>query len=83
MAITPSKLDYQQVIRSAFSEDGGDLAAGSWLLQKAGRAINVTYPNGTTEVYTFVESDSTTVRAVTVVYTDTTKASISSATRST
>ncbi len=42
--------------------------------------INVTYPNTTTEVYTFLE-DSSTVQVITIVYTDATKEFISTVTK--
>lgn len=70
-----------------FVEIGGNTAvrisdAGS-LVKEAHDYIGVTYPNSTTETYTFKSGGSggTTVATVTVVYTDSTKASLSSVTK--
>lgn len=52
-----------------------------WVSEEVGRVIEVTYPAADTEVYTF-KSGSTTNFVLTVVYTDSTKANISTVTRS-
>ena len=68
---------------------GAGLATEATLLKIPGLSIpihdyiGVAYPNGTTETYTFKTGGSggTTVATVTVVYTDSTKANLSSVTK--
>lgn len=42
-------------------------AVGGWVFDSVGRKIAVAYPTGTTETYTYYDTDGTTVRAVILV----------------
>lgn len=53
-----------------------------FLAFKQGRKIEIAYPSGTTETYTFKDG-TTTLFVITVTYTDSTKASLSSVERTT
>jgi len=64
--------------------DDGTILSGGKLVTVPFDYVGVAYPNSTTETYTYKTGGSggTTVATVTVVYTDATKANISTVTRS-
>ena len=74
-------LSVENIHNQAFNRDAQVLGVMSGFLpMKVNRQIAVAYPNSTTETYTYKEG-STTLFVLTVVYTDSTKASISTVTR--
>jgi hypothetical protein len=76
-----STYSHEQAIRSAHYDATGCLkVADGFLVGAVGRKIDVAYPSGTTETYTFKEG-STTLYVYTVTYTDSTKANLSSVER--
>jgi hypothetical protein len=76
-----SKLDGIQSLKAAFDDESGAFRfVDGFLLGEVGRKIAVTYPDTTSEVYTYLQGE-TTLYAITVTYTDATKAFISSAER--
>lgn len=66
------------------SEQWGRMTPNLGLITASYDYIGVTYPNGTTEVYTFKTGGSggTSVGVLTLVYTDSTKENLSSVTKS-
>lgn len=74
--ITPVVLEVDPISHALVTLNGG-------ILIKSYDYIGVTYPDGVTEVYVYKigGSSGTTVATVTMVYTDSTKASISTVTR--
>ena len=95
MALSPVTLDNEKnkfaetsggkaAVRTIGSEELGsfDLSAsiGEWPLLAVGNRVEATYPNATTEVYTFKEG-ATTVAVLEVGYTDLTKSVFSYAER--
>lgn len=73
---TPVVVEADPVTHALVTVNGG-------ILVRSYDYIGVTYPDGMTEVYVYKTGGSggTTVATVTIVYTDTTKANISSVTR--
>lgn len=85
------QLDHEQPLQMEREEHDHNLyakrvvdVAGNSLVPTTYDYIGVSYPDSTTEVYTFKigGSGGTTVSTVTVVYTDATKANLSSVTKS-
>lgn len=82
LPVQSSQFDADQAIKFSYNDNANVLQVmNGFLLAKNGRSIAVAYPNGTTETYTYKESDATTIMVITVVYTDSTKANISTVTR--
>lgn len=72
--------DHQQILQKAYNPADGTLATGSFLAGALNNNVQVAYPSATTETYSFYEA-STLLYTLTVVYTDSTKANLSSVTR--
>lgn len=84
MSVT--KLDQQQVIQHSFDEAVDAIRtvpSGGILVKEAFDYIEASYPNATTEIFVYKEGGSggTTVATVSITYTDGTKESISTVTR--
>lgn len=80
----PSQFDGVQTLKYAFSDTASVMKVmNGFLLAKNGRSIAIAYPSSTTETYTYKESDASTLMVITVVYTDSTKANMSTVTRTT
>lgn len=78
---TPFPEDGIVALARAIDNQTGVLGVmGGFLTGKAGRKIDVAYPSGTTETYTYKDG-STTLYVITVTYTDSSKANISSVER--
>lgn len=85
MAKVPlSEFDAMQVLRASWDDTSQNLLvnSGGFLAALLGRKIVVTYPDSVTEVYTFNQG-STTLYALTVIYTTSTKDVLSSVERTT
>jgi len=83
-AIGPSgSMDYKKLRTTAAGYLLSDAQATGFLGEVSYDYLVVTYPDAVTEVYTFKTGGSggTTVRVITIVYTDSTKASLSTVTR--
>ena len=72
--------DHQQILQKVYNPADATLAVGSFVSAELGNNMQVGYPNATTETYSFYEG-STLLYTLTVVYTDSTKGSLSSVTR--
>ncbi len=75
-----SERDSAQTLRASFNDADSSLSINGFLVGKVGRRVDVTYPNSSTEVYAFSENG-TALYTYTIVYTDSTKESLSSAER--
>lgn len=75
-----SQLDFQQVIKFASNDVNKTIGVDGFIVGKVGHKMTVTYPSGTTEVYSFYDG-STLLYELTIVYTDSTKESLSSVER--
>lgn len=75
-----SNYDQTQIIQKIYNDTDGSLTTGTFLSQEIGNNIQAAYPNSTTEVYSFYENGHF-LYALTVVYTDSSKANLSSVTR--
>lgn len=76
-----STLEYDKFVESAEGDVAVRVLPGAgWASEAVGRNIQVTYPSGTTEVYTY-RQDSTTLFEITVTYTDSNKTDLLSVER--
>jgi hypothetical protein len=79
-----SERDMQQAIRGSFNDVDKSLTTNGFLVGKVGHqityAITTTTISGDTEVYSFLDN-STLLYTITIVYTDATRSTMISATR--
>lgn len=79
--------DATQILQKVYNPAEGALATGGYLSKTIGNNVQIAYPNSTTEVYSFYEGTTanvpgpTLLYVLTLVYTDSTKAFLMSATR--
>ena len=72
--------DHQQILQKAYNPDDATLAVGSFVAAQVNNNIQVAYPDSVTETYSFYEG-TTLLYTLTVVYTNSSKGSLSSVTR--
>jgi hypothetical protein len=72
--------DQQQILQKVYNPADATIAVGSFVAAELNNNIQVGYPNGTTETYSFYEA-STLLYVLTVIYTDSTKVNLLSVTR--
>jgi hypothetical protein len=75
-----SERDFSQVIKNSSNEVNKTIGVDGFLVGKVGHRIEVTYPDSTTEVYTFKDGTNI-LYAITLVYTTSSKEFLSSAER--
>jgi len=79
MAITSkqaSKLDFEQVIKSASTDELATIAVSGFVASKVGHKIQKTIVNSTTDDYSYY-NQSTLLLTIRIVYDDSTKSSVS------
>jgi len=72
--------DHQQILQKAYNPDDATLAVGSFVAAQLNNNIQAGYPDSVTETYSYYEG-SKFLYTLTVVYTDSSKAALSSVTR--
>lgn len=75
-----SERDYPQVLQSAYNDVDATISTTGFLTGKVGHKIQVTYPDATSELYTFLDNN-VSLYSILVTYTDSTKESLSTAER--
>lgn len=77
-----SEYDQTQIIQKVYNPADGTLATGTFLSAELNNNVQVAYPTSSSETYSFYENTDL-MYVLTVVYTDSTKASLLSVTRTT
>lgn len=77
---SPSQQSSDNALRLAFNDQDNTLAVGSFVTSKAGHKITLTLVDSVTEDYSYLD-DSVLLMVLRVIYTDGTKATLSSVER--
>lgn len=75
-----SKLDYEQVIKSASTDELATIATSGFVQSKVGHKIEKSVVNATTDDFSYYNG-STLLMTLRIIYDDSTKASVTSAER--